>query len=153
MTGFLKQVIELFMNVKIGIKGAWKPIQTGVVTTRKSLLGLQDLLLDRKGVSFSMTSRFSQDDLENLFSIQDESTCHYDCIVSHRKKKSNYQNDKSDYLTDFLKFRTHSTSKGETQPPKLFCQIPSQQRRRSMKRKLQCEDVITGLEFLVDLPM
>ena len=136
-TAFLKQVIELFMNVKIGIKGAWKPIQTGVVTTTKSLLGLQDLLLNRKGVSFVMTSRFSQDALENLFSqvrfknptpsaLEFKTNLRAITIAQFltEKKNSNYQNDESDYRADFLKFPTHSMSKGKTQPPKLFLSSP-----------------------------
>ena len=63
----LQDVIELFLNIKIGDKGSWKPIQTGIVTTTKSVLGLQDLLLNKKDMKFVMTSRFSQDALENLF--------------------------------------------------------------------------------------
>ena len=63
----LKSVINLFTGLKIGKKGGWKPVQTGVILATQSILDIQNELLDR-GHSFILTSRFSQDCLENLFS-------------------------------------------------------------------------------------
>jgi hypothetical protein len=46
-------------------KALWKPIQTGVILTTKSILDLQNLFLnEKKNLIFS---RFSQDCLENVF--------------------------------------------------------------------------------------
>ena len=63
----LKSVINLLTGLKIGKKGGWKPVQTGVILATQSILDIQNELLDR-GHSFILTSRFSQDCLENLFS-------------------------------------------------------------------------------------
>lgn len=66
---FLKDVMELFENIVCGEKGTWKPIQSGIRLSIKSILDIQDYLLNEKGFKFLLTSRFSQDSLENLFSV------------------------------------------------------------------------------------
>lgn len=62
----LHTTLWLMRNVLIGEKGHWKPVQAGVVLSTSSILDLQSELLSR-GHSFVLTSRFSQDCLENLF--------------------------------------------------------------------------------------
>ena len=64
----LRKTIRLFRNMKIGASGHWKPCQTGVIVATESILHLQDLLLNQRGFRFVLTSRFTQDFLENLFS-------------------------------------------------------------------------------------
>ena len=133
---FLEDIIKLFLSIKIGSKGFWKPIQTGIITTTKSILGLQDLLLGKKGLLYVMTSRFSQDALENLFSqvrLKNPIPTAHEFKTNLRsitiaqylteKKTSSYQNDESEYLADFL---TQSTKRNPTlkPAPKLFLSSP-----------------------------
>jgi hypothetical protein len=69
---FLDEFITLFSSLQVAPdkngKALWKPIQTGVILTTKSILDLQNLFLNEKKYSFLLTSRFSQDCLENVFS-------------------------------------------------------------------------------------
>jgi hypothetical protein len=69
---FLDEFITLFSSLQVAPdkngKSLWKPIQTGVILTTKSILDLQNLFLNEKKYSFLLTSRFSQDCLENVFS-------------------------------------------------------------------------------------
>lgn len=65
---FLESFIDMFSRIRIG-DGSWKPVQTGVLISTKSILGLQRRLLVEDGFSFLLTSRFTQDSLENLFSM------------------------------------------------------------------------------------
>merc|ERR1712218_667457 len=62
----LEDTIKLFHKINIG--GKWKVVQTSVITTTKSILDLQNMLLNIHKFEFVLTSRFSQDCLENLFS-------------------------------------------------------------------------------------
>lgn len=65
---FLRDVIQIFRTMKIGSKGDWKPIQTGVIMSTTSVLEIAEELLDNNH-SFLLTSRLTQDCLENLFSL------------------------------------------------------------------------------------
>jgi hypothetical protein len=62
---FLDEFITLFTSLQVAPdkngKALWKPIQTGVILTTKSILDLQNLFLNEKKYSFLLTSRFSQD--------------------------------------------------------------------------------------------
>lgn len=64
---FLQSVIRIFETISIGSKGDWKPVQTGVMITTRSILDVSDELL-RAGYGFVLTSRFTSDCIENLFS-------------------------------------------------------------------------------------
>ncbi|KAJ4927633.1 hypothetical protein JOQ06_015440 [Pogonophryne albipinna] len=64
---FLRDSIHLFRGLKIGPKGSWKPVQTGLVMATTTILVVQHDLL-RQGHKFVLTSRFTQDCLENTFS-------------------------------------------------------------------------------------
>lgn len=69
---FLKNFVELFENLQISGKSCkviWKPIQTGVILTTTSILKLQDKFLNDYGFHYLLTARFTQDCLENLFSV------------------------------------------------------------------------------------
>ena len=65
---FLRKVSALFRHVNIGNKGCWKPVQTGIILSTTSMLLAQEKLLNQTNFKFVLTSRFSQDCLENLFS-------------------------------------------------------------------------------------
>ena len=68
---FLESIIKLFTEVKIGseAKPTWKPVQSGTILATKTALQLQNCLVLEKGYKFLLMSRFSQDALENLFSM------------------------------------------------------------------------------------
>ena len=57
----LEDIIQLFLEITIGDQ--WKPVQTAIVTTTKSILDLQKLLIETHGFKFVLTARFSQDSL------------------------------------------------------------------------------------------
>ncbi|XP_071579887.1 uncharacterized protein [Temnothorax nylanderi] len=65
----IKKTRTIFQNMSIGVKGQWKPVQTGVIMATESILQLQDFLLNKRGYKFVLTGRFTQDCLENLFSL------------------------------------------------------------------------------------
>ncbi|KAG8226417.1 hypothetical protein J437_LFUL012513 [Ladona fulva] len=64
---FLKKVRDIFTQIKIGGKGNWKPVQTGVVLATTTILYLHSLYSE-KGFDFLLSSRLTQDSLENIFS-------------------------------------------------------------------------------------
>lgn len=45
---FLLEVINLFQNLRIGEKGHYKPVQTGVIISTNSILHLTEYLLNEK---------------------------------------------------------------------------------------------------------
>lgn len=65
---FLDEVISIFSQMSVGEKRMWKPAQTGLIISTTSILNLQDYFLNEKKFSSFLTSRFTQDCLENLFS-------------------------------------------------------------------------------------
>lgn len=65
---FLDSVVDIFDGIAIGQTGAWKPVQTGVILSTLSVIQLQDRLLNCDNFKFLLTSRLTQDCLENLFS-------------------------------------------------------------------------------------
>ena len=64
---FLQDSIHLFRGLKIGPQGSWKPVQTGLVMATTTIQEIQHDLLSQ-GHKFVLTSRFTQDCLENTFS-------------------------------------------------------------------------------------
>ena len=64
---FLKEFMDLFGRMKVGSTKVWKPSQTGVLISTQSVVQLHAKLLENKKYEFVLTSRFSQDCLENLF--------------------------------------------------------------------------------------
>ncbi|KAK3896285.1 hypothetical protein Pcinc_000029 [Petrolisthes cinctipes] len=61
----LESAVWVFENIAIG-KGQWKPVQTGVILATLSVLELHVELLSM-GHGYVLTSRFTQDRLDNLF--------------------------------------------------------------------------------------
>lgn len=64
---FLQDFVSMIDKCNIREKGAWKPVQTGIVVSTNAVLDLAEELLKEKQ-SFLLTSRFSQDCFESLFS-------------------------------------------------------------------------------------
>lgn len=65
---FLKSVIDLFHNIKIGQDGKFKPVQCGIMITTTSFIELTNYLINNRGYSYVLGARFTQDCIENLFS-------------------------------------------------------------------------------------
>lgn len=68
-TAFLREFIGFIRSCKFGAKQHWKPFQSGMILSTTSVLALSESLLKDNGFSFVLTSRFSQDPVENLFSL------------------------------------------------------------------------------------
>lgn len=66
---FLNNFIEIMTHLEVGNKRSWKPSQSGSIISTTSILDLQNIYLNEKGFHFLLTSRFTQDCLENLFSV------------------------------------------------------------------------------------
>lgn len=112
---FLKDVMEIIQAMDIGTTKFWKPSQTGLLITTQSLLDIQQLFLEDKGYIFLLTSRFTQDCLENLFSvvrakqliptaIQFKNSLKLICVSQYLKdvSKGSYDQDDREFLSDFL---------------------------------------------------
>lgn len=65
---FLSNFLCLMSSLSFGIKSDWKPFQKGIIIST-SFIQLTTFLLDRKDYVFVLGGRFTQDCLENLFSI------------------------------------------------------------------------------------
>lgn len=66
---FLNNIIELFTQLKVGSISGWKPFQNAVIISTTSLIQLSSYLLNERGFQFVLSSRFTQDCLENLFFV------------------------------------------------------------------------------------
>lgn len=60
---------DVIRCLKIGVKGVWKPCQTGVLMSTDVVMKLHRVLMDERGYTFVLTGRLVQDCLENLFSV------------------------------------------------------------------------------------
>jgi len=125
---FLKDFIVLIQRIyagKTNKKGewqcAWKPWQAGMCLATAAILELQEVFL-KGGLPYLLTSRFTQDKLENFFSVvrkkhktPDALTFKY-CIKSitisqylREVHNSNYQHDDSGMIADFLDSKPKKT--------------------------------------------
>ena len=109
----LEDFIETMSSIQIGSKPVWKPVQTGTILSTTSVLNLCDDLLDSQ--EFLLTSRLTQDCIENLFScvrsknpVPSARECKYALkmitVAQYLKptKTGNYQEDDREYLGDLL---------------------------------------------------
>lgn len=64
----LQNTVKVFKGMMVGSRQLWKPSQTGLLISTKSMLDIQEELIRNKEYTYLLTSRFSQDCLENLFS-------------------------------------------------------------------------------------
>lgn len=112
---FLKNFMDIFRRLEVGHKKSWKPSQTGVLVSTESLLGLQAELLENRGYDFILTSRFSQDCLENLFcslrakqivpnALEVKNNLKLIAVSQYLKNpnRSSYEEDDHDFLSGFL---------------------------------------------------
>lgn len=110
----LEEVVCIFNEISVGVKGHWKPFQTGVILSTTTILSLQRDYLS-KGHKFLLTSRFTQDCLENLFSsirlknpvpssLEFRQAIKLIAVAQFLKcsNESSYSLDDREYLADFL---------------------------------------------------
>jgi hypothetical protein len=108
-----QQTIYLFENIKIGPLGVWKPVQTGVLLASTNAIELAKFYLETKNVNFLYLGRFTQDALENLFSMVRfinpipkfiKMAIRIISVAQFFKpiRSGNYAADYSSYLIDFL---------------------------------------------------
>lgn len=122
---FLNDVVEIFKMSEMG--NSWKPIQTGVILCTSSILKYQDVYLNQDKHLFLLTSRFSQDCLENLFScvrlkcpipsaLQFKQNLKLITVSQYLKPSgsSSYDADDSIYLAEFLEPRPKQSDTGES---------------------------------------
>lgn len=64
----LQTVIKVTQTMQIGERAVWKPVQAGIVLSTTSVLTIFSDLVPVQ-LDFLLTSRFSQDCVENLFSL------------------------------------------------------------------------------------
>lgn len=123
----LRRVVYVMSNVRIG-DGQWKPIQTGIILSTVSVLGLSEEIF-KMNIAYLMTGRLSQDCLENLFSslrlkspvpspIEFRNNLKIIAVAQFLKTPSNtsYNLDDSQYLADFLETPKTPTSGGDELP-------------------------------------
>lgn len=112
---FLNEFIDLMGNLRFGAKGEWKPFQKGVIITTKSYIELATFLIEVRDYNFVFGGRFTQDCIENLFSVLRMKNCVLNAIqlknnlklisVSHymrRISNTNYDEDDREFPPDFL---------------------------------------------------
>ena len=110
---FLKSFSKTITGCTFGKKGAWKPVQSGIQLSTKSIIELSEDLLESSG--FLLTSRFTQDCLENVFSsvryknpvptpLEFKNALKLISVSQFLKQSSasSYNADDNDYLVDFL---------------------------------------------------
>ena len=112
---FLREMVNLLSNLRVGDAGIFKSLQKGFMLSTTSAIQLSQYLLEKQGFKFVLTSRFTQDCVENLFSLirskhvtpnvlQFKYDLRLISISQYIKpvKTSNYEFDDSTYLVDFL---------------------------------------------------
>lgn len=65
---FLKDFIEIIEGITVG-DGKWKPYQSGLLLCTQTVLDLQVEYLEKFNFKYLLLGRFTQDALENLFSL------------------------------------------------------------------------------------
>jgi hypothetical protein len=126
---FLESVIEIFGQLSIGKQGAWKPVQTGVILSTMSVIDMQDTLLNKCGFKFFLTSRLTQDCLENLFScirsrnaipspLEFKNNLRLLTVAQYLKsaESGSYEIDDGCQIADFLNFKLVPNSGDKEKP-------------------------------------
>jgi len=65
---FLKDFMDIVQGITVG-DGKWKPFQSGLLLCTQTALDLQIEYLEKEKFHFLLLGRFTQDALENLFSV------------------------------------------------------------------------------------
>lgn len=141
---FLYEFIDLITSVTFGVKASWKPFQTGIILTTKSFIELSAYLIDEKNYEYVLGGRFTQDCLENLFSVLRSKHSILNALqfknnlkivtISHYMRRistSNYNQDDRDFIPDFLdlipkvtkQIKTTETIPNEIVPDAMHSQI------------------------------
>lgn len=128
---FLKSIIDLFCNIKIGVDGKFKPVQCGIMLTTTSFIELTNYLINERGYLYVLGARFTQDCVENLFSnIRKKfpvpnALQFKQCLKIHSVSQylqvlpnTNYEQDEGPLLVNFLK----KCQKDKNQ--NILCEIP-----------------------------
>ena len=123
----LKTAISVYESLTIE-NGHWKPWQTGVLMSTKSIIHLQEKLLVTENFDYVLTARFTSDCIENLFSqvrsknpvpSAKEVKANLRAVSIAQflteKKGANYNFDDGEFLADFLKIPDHQVTKEEDQ--------------------------------------
>ena len=109
----------LIKTTQIGEKRVWNPVQSGMQLSTTVTLELSELLMNRYKLQYFLTSRLSQDSVENLFSkARSRGVMRPTCTVFRQAlrittvaqfprvpKASSYEEDGCSYLFDYLKER------------------------------------------------
>lgn len=111
---FFEQFRHLAYDLQVGEKGLWKPWQAAIILCTDAVLRLQEVFLNELNYSFLLTSRFTQDCLENVFSqvrvwskrptaLQFKDALKMVAIAQYMDvvETSSYTNAGSDWLVDF----------------------------------------------------
>lgn len=111
---FFKQFRQLAYDIKVGEKRSWKPWQAAIILSTDAILRLQDKFLNELNYQFLLTSRFTQDCLENVFAqvrirfkrptaLQFKDALKMVAIAQYMDvvETSSYHNAESDWLIDF----------------------------------------------------
>ncbi|XP_055626364.1 uncharacterized protein LOC129770592 isoform X1 [Toxorhynchites rutilus septentrionalis] len=100
--------------VEVGHKRYWKPWQASIILATNAILRLQDMFLNVKGYSFLFTARFTQDCVENIFSLirirqKKPTALQFKCFLKSLTisqyltvvSGSSYETDDTDWLLNF----------------------------------------------------
>ena len=112
----LTEFVSIAREMKIGVQNRWKPVQTGIILSTSTVISLADTLLtSRNGFQFLLTSRLTQDCLENLFSsirlrnptptpVELKNALKIITVAQFLKKArfSSYDDDDASYLINYL---------------------------------------------------
>lgn len=123
---FLYEIIDLFKNIGIGKKEIFKPVQRGIILTTTSVINLVEYLLNKRNFQFVLIGRFTQDCIENLFSLLRHKNVIPDCLQFKNDLKlisvamymksivsGNYEEDDSEYLCGFLEYLSKTRKKDD----------------------------------------
>ena len=123
----LKTTIRVYETLTIE-NGNWKPWQTGVLMSTKSILQLQEKLLVSENFNYVLTARFTSDCIENIFSqvrsknpvpsakeIKANLRAVSIAQFLTEKKGANYSFDDGEFLADFLKVPSHQIPEEEVE--------------------------------------
>ena len=112
---FLQEFIDLISKINFGNKKQFKPFQKGIILTTKSFIELATYLITKRNYKFVFGGRFTQDCVENLFSVLRMKNCILNAvqfknnlklitISYYMRQVSNgcYNEDDREFLPDFL---------------------------------------------------
>ena len=123
----LQETTNVFRSLSVE-GGSWKPWQTGLLMSTKSILQLQERLLVSEDYGFVLTARFTSDCIENLFSQvrsknpvpsakEVKANLRAVSIAQFltKKKGANYSFDDGEFLADFLNVPAHEGTEEEAE--------------------------------------